>query len=202
MSDEPIFLGTDKEMPSRADARQNRADILVAARRLFEAYGVDQVSMSQISREACVGKGTLYRHFRNKADLCHALLDDAQQVFQNNTLAHLRNAEEPPDASLLWFLEELCNFTYRNIDLLFETTQTPDHEDALSLDHPAHHWQWLTILGLLRQAQLQGDLEYIADALYTLVDARLYHFQHCVRGYSHQRIVDGILAIARCLIFS
>ncbi len=201
MTDEPIFLGTDNDLPGRADARQNRVDILAASRQLFEIHGVDQVSMSQIAREAKVGKGTLYRHFRNKADLCHALLNDDQRSFQDHTLAHLRQSNDTPCELLLWFLEALCNFTHHNIDLLFEASQGQSIPTGIELDHPAHHWQWQTIIGLLRQMDIDADVEYVADTLYTLVEPRLYHFQHCVRGYSHQRIVNGILMVTQRLVF-
>src|SRR5690606_37833343 len=60
----------------RRDARENRQRLLAAAKRLFAAQGVDATSMHEIARTAGVGQGTLYRHFADKAELCHALLKE------------------------------------------------------------------------------------------------------------------------------
>lgn len=201
MSDDSISLGTDQDRPARADALQNRAEILRVAARLFDEYGVEQISMSQIGREADVGKGTLYRHFRNKADLCHALLDSEQRALQERTLSHLRTSQDSACEQLLWFLEELLTFTGKYIDLLVEATQERFGTAELTFSHPAHHWQRLTIVGLLRQTDFQGDSDYAADVLYALIDPRLYHFQRTVRGYDHQRIVTGFLDVMRRILF-
>lgn len=201
MSDDLISLGTDQDRPARADALHNRAEILRAAATLFDEYGVEHVSMSQIGREADVGKGTLYRHFRNKADLCHALLDSEQRVLQERTLNHLRTTTDAPCEQLLWFLEELLMFTGKYIDLLVEATQSRFLQNEIGFEHPAHHWQRLTIIGLLRQTDFEGDIEYTADVFYALTDPRLYHFQRRVKGYDHQRIVAGFLDMMRRILF-
>jgi AcrR family transcriptional regulator len=55
----------------RADAQDNRARILVAARALFAERGID-VTMRAVARRAGVGPATLYRRFPTK----QMLLDD------------------------------------------------------------------------------------------------------------------------------
>lgn len=200
MSDDLISLGIDRELPARSDALQNRAEILRVAAALFDKFGVENVSMSQIGREADVGKGTLYRHFRNKADLCYALLDSEQRALQERTLHHLRTTTDAPSEQLLWFLEELLVFTGKYSGLLVEATQGHLGQGGIALDHPAHHWQWLTIVGLLRQANFLGDIEYTADIFYALLDPRLYHFQRTSHGYDHQRIVNSFLAVLRRIL--
>ena len=52
----------------RSDARDNRERILVAARALFAADGLD-VPIREIARQAQVGVATLYRHFPTKEAL-------------------------------------------------------------------------------------------------------------------------------------
>jgi AcrR family transcriptional regulator len=200
MNNDPIYLGSDRETPARADAVQNRADIIDAAQRLFTEHGVHAVSMTQIACEASVGKGTLYRHFRNKSDVCFALLDSEQRAFQEHTFEHLRATVDTPVESLQWFLEVLASFVATHIDLLFAAYQDRTPDESIQLAHPAHHWQWLTIVGLLNQMALDADTEYLADVLYTLLDPRTYSFQHYVRGYDHSRIVDGVLDTAKRLI--
>lgn len=53
--------------PRRADAAENRARILAAARAEIAA-GAD-VKLNAIAQRAGVGQGTLYRHFPTRADL-------------------------------------------------------------------------------------------------------------------------------------
>lgn len=195
MSDDPIFFSNNQEMPTRSDALQNRADILDVARNLFTEHGIEKVSMSQIARQAEVGKGTLYRHFRNKPDLCLALLDSEQRGFQDYTIHHMRTSQASPIENLTWFLQQLCNFTERNLEILYEARAGRLDESAVNLDHPAHHWQWQTIAGLMRQINPKIDAEYFADAVYIMLDAGNYHFQRYVRGYSQQRILDGALDV-------
>jgi AcrR family transcriptional regulator len=62
--------------PRRSDARRNRERIVAAARTLFAREGLD-ASVEDITREAGVGMGTLYRHFPTKDDLIDAVLEDA-----------------------------------------------------------------------------------------------------------------------------
>jgi AcrR family transcriptional regulator len=59
----------------RADARRNRAKVLVSARKLFAEQGLD-AQIDEIARDAGVGVGTVYRHFPTKEDLLQALADE------------------------------------------------------------------------------------------------------------------------------
>ncbi|MER7192894.1 TetR/AcrR family transcriptional regulator [Streptomyces flaveolus] len=71
----------------RADARENRAHILDAARAVFGEEGLS-APMREVARHAGVGPATLYRHFPTKQELiaetfaeqrraCHAAVRDA-----------------------------------------------------------------------------------------------------------------------------
>ena len=57
----------------RADARRNRALVLLAAQRAFAERGTG-VSLAEIARRAGVGAGTVYRHFPTKTDLLEAVM--------------------------------------------------------------------------------------------------------------------------------
>ncbi len=199
MIENPIFFHNEAELPSRADALQNRADILRVARQLFDAEGVENVSMSQIARKANIGKGTLYRHFRSKFDLCHALLDDEQRAFQEQTIAYFRQSNDTTCQKLEQFVVQICGFTQRNLALLVEAVPGPANHANEDLNHPAHRWQWQTIVGLLSQTDVNIDVEYVADVIYVMLAPHTYHFQNHVRGYDHQRIVEGILNLLRDL---
>jgi len=60
----------------RRDAQRNRERIVSSARTLFARDGVD-VSVDDITHEAGVGMGTLYRHFPTKEALIDGVLEDA-----------------------------------------------------------------------------------------------------------------------------
>jgi AcrR family transcriptional regulator len=62
------------ERPLRADAKRNRERVLEAARRVFAKHGLD-AQMDEIAQRACLGVGTVYRHFPTKADLLVALAE-------------------------------------------------------------------------------------------------------------------------------
>jgi AcrR family transcriptional regulator len=71
-----VTASTTTEKTLRRDAQRNRDSILAAARVLLARDGVD-ASVEEITREAGVGMGTLYRHFPTKADLVDAVLEDS-----------------------------------------------------------------------------------------------------------------------------
>ncbi len=183
-NDKIIFLDT---RPSRADAIKNRELLLKTAGRLFEEHGVDAVSMTQIAQEARVGKGTLYRHFTSKNDLCHALLDQDMRDLQEDTLKRLKHAEDTPEETLRWFLGAIVAFVDRNNELL-----RTESEMASGLIFPAHLWWRQTIRGLLGRLNITGDLDYLTDVFYVMLDAQAIHFQRDIMGYGRQRVINGL----------
>ena len=59
----------------RKDAQANRERLLEAADRMFREHGVE-VSVGEIADAAGVGRGTLFRNFRNKNELIAAVLSE------------------------------------------------------------------------------------------------------------------------------
>src|SRR4051812_19422467 len=112
----PLHDDTPRE---RADAKRNRQRILVAAGELVSRSGIEAVSMEDVARAACVGTGTLYRRFGDRAGLAYALLNEQAQDFQN---ALIRGA--PPLGPGAPARERLIAFGAGYIDLL-------EHHSAL-----------------------------------------------------------------------
>ncbi len=61
----------DPQKTLRADAKQNREQILQVAHRIFAEKGLS-VPISEIARHAGIGIGTVYRHFPTKEALFYA----------------------------------------------------------------------------------------------------------------------------------
>lgn len=186
----------------RRDAARNRATILATARELFERRGVTCVTMEEISREAGVGKGTLYRRFPNKVDLCQALLDESTRRLQSETLQILSGADAAPLEKLGLFFERLVCFTEQNLDLLYGGHEVLIGGDRLAqFSHPAHDWQRSTVLGLLRAAVRAGDLDadadlqYLSEALLAPLNVDLYYHQRRVEGLPPGRISAGMKSL-------
>ena len=186
----------------RSDAARNRRVLLGTARTLFEERGVTCVTMEEIARASGVGKGTLYRRFPHKGFLCQALLDEPTKHLQEQTLEVLREPETSALEKLDTFLGRLVAFTAENLDLLYGGNEPLCGADRLErFSHPAYDWRRSTVLGLLRAAVSEGDLdagldlEYLATALLAPLDVDLYYYQHRVQGLPAWRISDGVRAL-------
>jgi AcrR family transcriptional regulator len=86
----------------RADACRNRDRLLEVASAVFAARGVE-ASLEQIAKEACVGIGTLYRHYPTRDALVEA-------VYRHNVDLLCHGAEElqaslPPDEALAEWMQ-------------------------------------------------------------------------------------------------
>jgi AcrR family transcriptional regulator len=190
----------------RSDAARNRRVILQTARALFEERGVTGVSMEEIARTSGVGKGTLYRRFPHKGFLCQALLDEPTKQLQQETLKILRRPGLSALEKLGVFLDGLVVFTAENLDLLYGGNEPLCGADRLErFSHPAYDWRRSTVLGLLRAAVREGevderlDVEYVAQALLAPLDVDFYYFQQRVKGLPVERISSGLRALVpRC----
>jgi AcrR family transcriptional regulator len=186
----------------RSDATRNRRLILRTARKLFEERGVTCVTMEEIARASGVGKGTLYRRFPHKGYLCQALLDEPTRHLQEQTLEILRAPGTPAIEKLDAFLDHLVAFTAENLDLLYGGNEPLCGADRLErFSHPAYDWRRSIVLGLLRAAVNEGDvdegldLEYLATALLAPLDVDLFYYQHRVQGLPAWRISGGVRAL-------
>lgn len=61
-----------RDRKPRADARRNRERILEVAKQAFTRSGAN-ASLDDIAKEACIGPGTLYRHFPTRDELLEAV---------------------------------------------------------------------------------------------------------------------------------
>lgn len=186
----------------RADAVANRELILTTAQRLFAERGIANVCMASIAETAGVGKGTLYRGFANKGELCLALLDEDMRAFQNQTLQALReNYKQAALSQLDAFLNSLVYFVEHQAPLLREAElHGVLQNETLADNGSAHRWlPWLhqTIGILLQQAQQNGetgdlDIPYLVDAILAPLSADLFLYQREALRFDLKRISRGL----------
>jgi AcrR family transcriptional regulator len=184
----------------RSDAVANRQRILAATRHLFTERGPAAVNMSDIVKAAGMGRGTLYRHFANKGELCLAVMDEEIAEFQNEVLARLRQMtvlSAPAMAQLDDFLDRLVLFTEMYTPLLREAQAQGLHYFEKKEGTP-RYWQQATVLGLLRTAvanqeiPVNLDLDYLTDAILAPLNPQLFYYQRTVQDFSPERISAGL----------
>lgn len=108
----------------RADASENRQRILVAARELFDAGGLD-VPMREIARRAGVASATLYRRFPSRKALAAELY--AQEARECRAIVAEGVADPDPWHGLCVLIEKLCEHHARNRAFVAAfTTAYPD----------------------------------------------------------------------------
>ncbi|OAR26213.1 TetR family transcriptional regulator [Streptomyces sp. ERV7] len=76
----------------RADALRNRERIIAAAREMFVEEGA-MVPLDEIARRAGIGNATLYRHFKDRAELITSVVLAVME--RVSTAAETATAEEP-----------------------------------------------------------------------------------------------------------
>ena len=184
----------------RSDARQNRQHILATAKRLFAAQGVAVTNMKDIAHAAGVGKGTLYRHFAHKGELCRALIQEDITGFQERVGALISDTRvvASPLARLDILITERIQLTEPHLPLFTAIeAATGGAGLGLPLRTPFGAWTHAQIVTLLSEAVRQGevgdlDVAFTADAILAAVAPAVYSYQRQECGYSVERILAGL----------
>ncbi|WP_225829744.1 TetR/AcrR family transcriptional regulator [Streptomyces sp. NK08204] len=77
-----MTVDTDASAPPARGTRprNRRASLIAAARELFSRHGYTNVAMSDIATAVGIGPSALYRHFRGKQELLHAVVAEALET--------------------------------------------------------------------------------------------------------------------------
>jgi AcrR family transcriptional regulator len=151
----------------RSDARDNREQILDAARAVFAAEGLN-VPMREIARRAGVGPATLYRRFPTKEALvtealtgqmrtCHAIVDEGL-------------ADPDPWHGLCLVIEKICALHAR--DRGFTVAFMSAYPNAMDFAAD-REYALRSIAGLARRAKDAGRLrpDFVLDDLILMLMA-------------------------------
>jgi AcrR family transcriptional regulator len=169
----------------RADARRNRERVLGAAAELLEA-DPRGTTMEDIARTAGVGKGTLYRCFRDKSAVAAALLDEHERRLQERLLH-----DPPPLGPGAPPRERLAAFYAAFVDFL----EVAGHlsgaiESTEQRLRTGAHQAWR-----LHVTTLVGD-RVLAEQLLAPLAPDLYAFQRKELGYAPGEIARALAEIA------
>jgi AcrR family transcriptional regulator len=181
------LLQPDPTPRERADAARNRARILAAAEELVAEQGIESVSMEAVARAACVGTGTLYRRFGDRAGLAFALLDEQTREFQNALISG-----PPPLGPGVPACERLRAFGKGYIDLLERHAELMVAASPSGKDGVGPHSLYATHLAiLLREAAPDVDAVFTAEALLATL-APWHHLRlRTAHGWPLERLYVG-----------
>ena len=199
MEDAELVAATP-ERQERRHARENRQLLLEVAKRLFAEQGVSATSMKDIAEAAGVGKGTLYRNFAHKGELCVALLREDVAAFQEHLDPLISDAGRgtSPLARLDILITERVHMTERHLPLFAAIDEEAGGSGrARPFRTPFAVWTHAHIVRLLGEAVERGeappvDLEFTADAIEAVMSPQHYRFQRHASGYSMERIIAGL----------
>jgi AcrR family transcriptional regulator len=121
-------MTTSAQRPMRADARRNYERLLKEAKLAFLEHG-PEAPLEEIARRACVGIGTLYRHFPTRLALQEAAYHD--EVDRLCTTAHALLETEPPGAALAAWIRAFSAHATSTRGLMQTLKEVIDRRSAL-----------------------------------------------------------------------
>jgi AcrR family transcriptional regulator len=183
----------------RADAARNRATILAAAEALVAEHGAQFVTMDQVARAACVGKGTLFRHFGDRCGLMRALLDERERALQEGFIrgAAPLGPGAPACERLIAFGERMLEHIEIQGDLLVAAENGAPGE---RLRHSVYAAYRAHVSALLSDSGCKGEVGYLADVLLGALISELVLFQRRELGMSQAQLKRCWADLVRALL--
>jgi AcrR family transcriptional regulator len=144
----------------RADACRNRDRLLEVASEVFAARGVD-ASLESIAKEACVGIGTLYRHYPTRDALIEAVY--RHNVDQLCAGADELRAELPPDEALAEWMQRFVGYvaTKKGMATYLKSVMSADSD----LFESSHAKVRSTVNALVEAAAEAGTIKPSVDGM-------------------------------------
>jgi AcrR family transcriptional regulator len=189
-----------------ADKKANdpyRERILEAARELFKASGLHNVSMYSIAKKAGIGQGSLYRRFTDKGEICSALLLDSTGRFLTELEQEwLKSSSERPALERLQYsILQVISFMDQHAELLHMIkSEFVGKKQLTQFEHPLFRRMSIIMTELLLQAVENGEIveidpHFTVTALLAVLSPDVYVFQQKTHGSSQGDITKGIITL-------
>jgi TetR/AcrR family fatty acid metabolism transcriptional regulator len=187
-------------LPVRSKTPLQAEKILAAAARLFATHRFHEARMEDIAALAEVGKGTLYRYFKDKEELYLALLAQAAEGLSQRLHAEVA-AATGPRAQLVGAVRALLGF-FCEQPHLFDLIQ---HAEVMHRPGTEFPWQqareetWALVRGIFAAGAQTGEFR-VPDpelAMWMLLGGLrgVFRFYNAARSPDlAERIVEGTLA--------
>jgi AcrR family transcriptional regulator len=137
----------------RADARDNHALLLAAAKEVFAEDGPD-APLDRIARRAGVGNATMYRHFPNRRELLAAVYSGEVETLRAEGEALLSATD--PDEALYHWLSRFVEHVKDKRELALSISDDPGEREALFTVW--HKTISVTAAALAARARLADDV--------------------------------------------
>jgi AcrR family transcriptional regulator len=157
--------------------------------------------MKQLAAAAAVGKGTLYRNFPDKGELCRALIREDLAAFQARVGALIADQRRTPSAlaRLEILIAERIRLTEAHLPLFaaMEAASAAGPQHVKGARGPFGTWTHAQIVRLLGEAVAQEeaaplDAAFVADAILAALAPAQFSYQRQECGYSIERIGAGV----------
>lgn len=184
----------EHERKQRVDAVRNRAVVLEAAARLFDAADdPEQVSMNDIAAAAGVGKGTLFRGFGDRLGLILALVEKRNASLYADFSARMAAETTTPAERVLSALEALLTFKTQNRALMLALENGGNGSPYATVMYEPWHAH---LAGIVTEAHGPHDASFLAHALLAAVRSDL--IEH-LRD-EPDRVRSGLAALTRAIV--
>ncbi len=172
---------------TKEDAEATRNLLLDAAESVFNEKGVARTSLSEIAAAAGLTRGAIYWHFKNKADLFHAMLERVKMPIDE--MIDRLNAEQI--ATPLSFLQTSAVTVLKHV--------AADAQTRRVFDIVNHKCELVDEMAVARERQLEsraGCLEQIEQSIQSAID------QNCLPKTLNARVaaigmhalIDGLIS--------
>ncbi|MHC1788759.1 TetR/AcrR family transcriptional regulator [Solidesulfovibrio sp.] len=147
-------------MAERLDSPLRREQIAEAALTIVVRQGIGAVTVRRVAEAVGISAAALYRHYKNKADILKAVMEEHQELFMSNVRLAKADAKGPMDAirrlylSTMVLVSRYCALpvVFLSDVLWFEETQLRE----LKLKH--HKILRDLLIELIVAGQKQGEI--------------------------------------------
>lgn len=177
--------------------------IINAANDLFQKFGVENVTMHQIAKEANIGQASLYRRYANIGEICMEILSSNTQDFLKELELFLETNSEnlAPLEQLSILIGKIADYIDGQATMLIVIKNEYSKElQLLQFNHPVFIYLHDVIFGLYTKSLnaktiIDINVTLTTHTLIAALSPDLFLYQQKVTGIKKEDIIQGIRQI-------